>query len=105
MSGHAFDRVKVAGLTLPGVNASTKYDGSPVLKRGGAFMAGLATHPSAEAETLIVRTTAEDRENLLAEAPDTYYITDTIDPTPSSWHALGAWTRTRCTICCRCRGV
>ncbi len=35
MSGRAFDRVKIAGLTLAGVDASTKYDGSPVLKRGG----------------------------------------------------------------------
>ena len=29
MSGHAFDRVKVAGLTLPGVDASTKYQTAP----------------------------------------------------------------------------
>jgi len=82
MSGHAFDRVKVLGLTLAGVEAGIKYDGSPVLKRGGAFMAGMATHASAEAETLVVRTTAEDRENLLAEAPDTYYITDYYRPHP-----------------------
>ncbi len=85
-----FDRVKVLGLTLPGVDASTKYDGSPVLKRGGAFMAGLATHASAEAETLVVRTTAEDRENLLAEAPDTYYITDYYRPHPVVLARLGA---------------
>ena len=82
MSRGAFDRVEALGLALPDVGASTKYDGSPVLKRGGAFMAGMATHPSAEAETLVVRTTAEDRENLLAEAPDTYYITDYYRPHP-----------------------
>ena len=81
-SSRAFERVKVIGLTLPGVDASIKYDGSPVLKRGGAFMAGLATHASAEAETLVVRTTADDREHLLAEAPDTYYITDYYRPHP-----------------------
>ncbi len=52
-------------------------------------MAGLATHPSAEAETLIVRTTAEDRENLLAEAPDTYYITDYYRPHPVVLARLG----------------
>jgi hypothetical protein len=82
MSGHAFDRAKAFGLTLPDVDASIKYDGSPVLKCGGAFMAGLATHPSAEPETLVVRTTADDRENLLAEAPETYYITDYYRPHP-----------------------
>ena len=33
MSGRAFDRVDALGLTLADVAASTKYDGSPVLKR------------------------------------------------------------------------
>jgi hypothetical protein len=47
-----------------------------VLKLGGAFMAGLATHPSAEPGTLVVRIAFEDRESLLEDAPDTYYLTD-----------------------------
>jgi hypothetical protein len=72
---NAFDVVRTVGLGLPGVEASTKYDGSPVLKRGGCFMAGLATHPSAEPGTLVVRAD-EEREWLLAEAPETYYLTD-----------------------------
>jgi SAM-dependent methyltransferase len=80
MSGRAFDRVEALGLTLPHVAADTKYDGSRVLKRGGAFMAGMAMHASAEPETLVVRMTAEDREHLLADAPDTYYITDYYQP-------------------------
>lgn len=71
-----FDRVRTVGLALPGVEATTKYDGSPVLKVGGAFMAGLATHPSAEAETLVVRSGFEQRELLLEDASDTYYVTD-----------------------------
>jgi hypothetical protein len=50
----AFDVVRTVGLTLPGVEATTKYDGSPVLKVDGIFLAGLATHPSAEPETLVV---------------------------------------------------
>ena len=70
-----FDAVKAAGLSLPGVEAATRYDGSPVLKVGGAFMAGLATHPSAEAETLVVRSEVEERRWLLEDAPDTYYLT------------------------------
>jgi hypothetical protein len=71
-----FDRVRTVGLVLPGVEAATKYDGSPVLKVGGAFLAGVATHPSAEPETLVVRSGFEERELLLEEAPDTYYVTD-----------------------------
>ena len=63
-------------MSLPGVEAATKYDGSPVLKVGGAFMAGVATHPSAEPETLVVRSGFEERALLLEEAPDTYYVTD-----------------------------
>src|SRR5215510_1549741 len=72
----AFEIVRVVGLTLPDVEAATKYDGSPVLKVGGRFMAGLATHPSAEPDTLVVRHGVEEREWLLDEAPETYYLTD-----------------------------
>jgi len=38
-----FEPVRAVGLTLPDVEAATKYDGSPVLKLGGSFLAGLAT--------------------------------------------------------------
>jgi hypothetical protein len=72
----AFDTVKSAGLALPGVEATTKYDGSPVLKVGGAFMAGLAIHRSAEPGTLVVRVGSENRASLLEDAPETYYLTD-----------------------------
>lgn len=72
----AFDVVRTVGLTLPDVEAVTKYDGSPVLKRGGAFMAGMASHPSAEPGTLVVRADLEERELLLEDAPETYYLTD-----------------------------
>ena len=50
-----FETVRTMGLAPPDVEATTRYDGSPVLKRGGSFMAGLATHPSAEPHTLVVR--------------------------------------------------
>jgi hypothetical protein len=71
-----FDTVRTVGLALPDVEAMTKYDGSPVLKVGGAFMAGVATHRSAEPETLVVRVGVEEREWLLEDAPETYYVTD-----------------------------
>ena len=75
-SSNAFDIVRRVGLTLPDVEAATRYDGSPVLKLGGCFMAGLATHASAEPGTLVVRVDFEDREWLLEDAPETYYLTD-----------------------------
>lgn len=72
----AFDIVRQLGATLGDVEAAVRYDGSPELKLRGCFMAGLATHPSAESGTLVVRADREDRELLLAEAPETYYLTD-----------------------------
>lgn len=71
-----FEIVKTLGLALPGVEAATRYDGSPTLKLGGAFMAGLTTHASAEPGSLVVRIGFEERDWLLADAPDTYYVTD-----------------------------
>jgi hypothetical protein len=72
----AFDIVKELGCSLPNVEATTKYDGSPVLKTHGVFVAGLAMHASAEPDTLIVRAEFEEREGLLEDEPDTYYVTD-----------------------------
>ena len=77
-----FDDVKAVGLSLPGVEAAIKYDGSPVLKVDGCFMAGLATHPSAEPGSLVVRVGLEEREWLIADAPDIYYVTDYYQPYP-----------------------
>ncbi len=77
-----FAIVKRLGLSLPGVDASTRYDGSPVLKLGGCFMAGLARHRSAEPATLVVRIELEERDWLLHDAPDTYYVTDYYRPYP-----------------------
>jgi hypothetical protein len=71
-----FNVVKELGCSLPNVEATTRYDGSPVLKAHGVFMAGLAMHASAEPDTLVVRAEFEEREGLLEDAPDTYYITD-----------------------------
>ena len=72
----AFAIVKSVGLALPGVEAVTRYDGSPMLRVRGCFMAGLAADESAEPGTLVVRVNAEERQGLLEDAPDTYYLTD-----------------------------
>ena len=72
----SFDAVRAVGLTLPGVEATTRYDGAPVLKAGGCFMAALSTHASAEPGTLIVRSGFEERAYLIEDAPDIYYVTE-----------------------------
>ena len=77
-----FERVKNVGLALPDVEATTKYDGSAVLKVRGCFMAGLATHRSADPETLVVRVSVEERQWLMEDAPETYYVTDYYEKYP-----------------------
>src|SRR5258705_11500793 len=71
-----FEMVRAVGLALPDVEATTRYDGSPVLKADGIFMASLATHRSVEPATLVVRVSLEERDYLIADAPETYYVTD-----------------------------
>jgi hypothetical protein len=70
-----FAMVREVGLALPDVEEVTKR-GAPVLKMRGRFMAGLTVHPSAEPDTLVVRCEIEQRELLIEDAPETYYITE-----------------------------
>ena len=70
-----FDTVRKIGLTLPGVEESTCY-GQPALKIDGKLLACLPSHRSVEPGTLVVRVDFPDRAQLLAEAPDVYYLTD-----------------------------
>ena len=72
----AFAIVRRVGLSLPDVTEETKYDGTPVLKAAGSFMAGIATDEEADANSLVVRYDFEDRELLLEDAPDIYYVTE-----------------------------
>jgi hypothetical protein len=77
-----FAGVRAIGLQMADVQAVTRYDGSPMLKAGGTFMAAIASHPSAEPNSLVVRADIEDRELLLEDAPDTYYVTDYYEKYP-----------------------
>ncbi len=45
-------------------------------------MAGLAMHATAEPGSLVVRVDIDDRQLLLDEAPDVYYLTDYYRPHP-----------------------
>lgn len=82
-----FDTVTEIARAFPDVERVKKYDGSPVLKVHGSFVAGLATDESvrrrpgalagqAEADTLVVRMAVGERAFLLDDAPETYYVTD-----------------------------
>src|SRR5690349_11221571 len=70
-----FTRVRHLAATLARVEEGTAY-GSPALKVDGKMFACIAIHRSAEAGSLAVRIPFTDRDELIAESPDTYYITD-----------------------------
>jgi hypothetical protein len=70
-----FDMVRKIGLALPDVQEGTMY-GSPALKVHGRLLTCLAIHKSAESASLVVRTDFDERAALLAEEPETYYLTD-----------------------------
>jgi hypothetical protein len=63
--------VRRLGLALPGVEESTSY-GTPALKVNGRLMTRLWE----DGRTLVMKTTFEERDALMAEAPETYYVTD-----------------------------
>ena len=70
-----FDTVRNIGLALPGVEESTAY-GFPALKVHGKLLACVPANRSAEPASLVVRVDFDDRAELLAEAPDVYYLTE-----------------------------
>ena len=71
----SFETVRKIGLALPGVEVSTAY-GSPALKVRGKLLACVPTHRSVEPGSLVVRVGFDERAELLAAAPDVYYVTD-----------------------------
>ena len=70
-----FDTVRKIGLALPGVEEGTAY-GFPALKVHGKLLACIPANRTAEPGSLAVRVDFEDRAELLAAAPDVYYVTD-----------------------------
>jgi hypothetical protein len=70
-----FDAVRKIGLALAGVQESTAW-GVPALKVRGEMMACVPTHCVAEPGSLVVRVDFPDRDELIARAPDIYYVTE-----------------------------
>ena len=70
-----FDTVRKIGLALPDVEEGTTY-GSPALKVRGKLLTCIPIHRSAERGSLAVRIDFERRAELMATAPDIYYLTD-----------------------------
>ena len=69
------DMVRKIGLTFPGVEASTAF-GAFALKADKKLMACVPTNKAAEPNSLLIRCEDADRDALLTEAPDVYYVKD-----------------------------
>jgi hypothetical protein len=66
-----FEDVRRMALSLENAAEGTSY-GTPAFKTGGKLFARLRE----DEESLVVGTTFEEREELMAGEPETYYITD-----------------------------
>jgi hypothetical protein len=70
-----FDTVREVGLALPDVEAATSW-GAPALKVRGKMFACRAINKSAEPDSLVVRMDFQQRDELIAADPVTYYLTE-----------------------------
>jgi hypothetical protein len=66
-----FEQVRKIALALQNVEEGTSY-GTAAFKTGGKLLARLKE----DGDSLVVGTTFEERDEMLAADPETYYITD-----------------------------
>jgi hypothetical protein len=70
-----FNDVRKLAEGLEGVEVGTTY-GTPALKVRGKMFACIASHSSAEPDTLAVRMGFAERDELIAADSETYYLKD-----------------------------
>lgn len=75
MAHASFKTAESIARTLPDVEVTT-YWGQPALKVRGQMFACIASHKSAEPNTLIVKMDIAARDALIEDDPDTYYLKD-----------------------------
>ena len=73
MPQSSFKTVESIGRTLPDVEVTTTW-GQPTLKVQGKMFVCIASHPSAEPNTLVVMMDFADRDALVEDDPGTYYL-------------------------------
>ncbi len=69
----SFKTVESIGRTLPDVEVTTTW-GQPTLKVRGKMFVCIASHKSAEPNTLVVMMDFADRDALIEDDPGTYYL-------------------------------
>jgi hypothetical protein len=73
MPHRSFKTVESIGRSLPDVEVTTTY-GQPALKVRGKMFVCIASHKSAEPNTLVVMMDFADRDALVEDDPGTYYL-------------------------------
>ena len=73
MPHRGFKTVESIGRSLPDVEVTTTY-GQPALKVRGKMFVCIASHKSAEPNTLVVMMDFADRDALVEDDPGTYYL-------------------------------
>src|SRR5689334_16338418 len=79
-----FTTVRESARAIPNVEESTGR-GAPSLKLRGKLLTCFAIHKSAEPNSLMVRIGSDQRAELIAAAPDVYYITVITWTTERPW--------------------
>ena len=74
-SASTFATVRAIARSLPDVEDGTAY-GSPAIKLRGRLLACIASNKAAEPNTLVVRVSFDQRDAMIADDPDTYYLKD-----------------------------
>src|SRR5262245_19890425 len=70
-----FDTVRAIARALPDVEEGTAW-GTPAFKLRGRLLAGIASNKAAEPNTLFVCVSFDQRDAMIADDPDTYYLKD-----------------------------
>jgi hypothetical protein len=73
MPRNSFKAVESLGRVLPDAEVTTAW-GQPALKVRGKMFACIASHKSAEPNTLVVMMAVTDRDALVEEEPGVYYL-------------------------------
>jgi hypothetical protein len=71
--GQTFRAVEAIGRTLPDVEVTTTW-GKPTLKVRGRMFVCIASHKSAEPNSLVAMMDFPDRDALVEDDPDVYYV-------------------------------
>ena len=72
-TGLTFEDVRKIAAELPDVEEGTAW-GVPALKLRGKLLACMASHKSAEPNTLVVRLGFDQRDAMIVDSPETYYL-------------------------------